>query len=53
MKCPNEIIKKMKKMEVRINKYEKNYNDKNPVVGRVLLKSTAVPVLGILLNNTN
>ena len=31
MECPNEIIKKMEKMEVRINKYKKIIMIKNKV----------------------
>ena len=31
--CPNEIIQKIEEMKVRINKYEKNYDDKKQSLG--------------------
>ena len=42
MECPNEIIKKMEKMEVRISKYEKNYNDKKQSLGAAISSISVV-----------
>ena len=42
MKCPNEIIKKMEEMEVKINKYEKNYNDKKQSLGAAVSSTSVI-----------
>ena len=42
MKCPNKIIKKMKEIEVRINKYEKNYNDKKQSLGAAVSSTSVI-----------